>query len=104
MLKKEDFEVVEELRGVLQKISGVSSFTEVLSLSYLLQVEKEEDKIAVEKVANLLTEQATKYGIDLEVTAATAQEVEDAKKEYERHVSSKQQSFSFDFSGEEDSD
>lgn len=97
MLKKDDFGVIEELRSVLGGIVGVSGLTEVVSLSYLLQVESEEAKLAVAQVGNALTEQATKYGIDLEVTAATTAEVEEAKKEYEKHMASKEQaSFTFD--------
>lgn len=97
MLKKEDFAVVEELRGVLSKIVGVTSFTEVVSLSYVLQVKTEEDKAGVEKVANVLTEQASKYGLDLEITAATEAEVEEAKRAYQDLMDKKNNVTSFDF-------
>ncbi len=97
MLSKDDIGVIEELRGVLSKINGVSKFTEIVSLSYILEVGTQEDKLAVEKVGNLLTEQATKYNIDLEITAATSEELAEAKKMYDEHVNAKQQtSFVFD--------
>ncbi len=106
MLTTENFGAVEEIRKLLGNLAGVKSYTEILSLSYVLVVEKEEDKVGIAQVANALTEQATQYGIDLEIAAATEVELEAAKKQYEEYVNVKakpKSSFTFDFSGKDES-
>lgn len=81
-LKSEEFTAfVQELRNLLGGIKGVKNISETFSLSYVCVVGSEEEKEPVEKVGNFLTEQATRYGIDLEVCAATEEEVKKAREE-----------------------
>lgn len=79
-------EFMRELRNLLGNLRGVKNLTETFALSYVLVVEKEEDKETVMTVANMLTEQAAKsHGIDLEIVPATAEELEQAAELLKRH-------------------
>jgi lipoate-protein ligase A len=87
-------EFLEEMRNLLGNIKGAKGLNETFSLSYIVVVEDQESKENVEKIGSLLTEQAAKsYGIDLEVGAATAEELKEAAEKYKEYQASKNGSF-----------
>lgn len=70
---------IKEIRDLLGNLKGVKGLGETFSLSYVLTVETEEDKNNITKVANMLTEHAAQnHGVDLEIVAATQEEVNQA--------------------------
>jgi uncharacterized protein YigA (DUF484 family) len=87
-------EFMQEMRNLLGNIKGAKGLNETFSLSYIVMVEDQESKENVEKIANLLTEQAAKeYAIDLEIAAATAEEMKEAAEKYKEYQASKNGSF-----------
>lgn len=94
-LKEEELpEFMRELRNLLGSLKGVKGLNETFSLSYVLMVEKEEDKDVVMKVANVLTEQAAQnHGIDLEIVPATETEMKEAAELLKQHQAATNGSF-----------
>ena len=87
-------EFMQEMRTLLGSINGAKGVSETFSLSYVVMVEKEEDKQTVEKIANMLTEQAAqKYAIDLEIVPATEAEMKEAAEKLKEFQASKNGSF-----------
>lgn len=82
-LKEEELpEFIKEIRNLIGNIKGVKGrINETFSLSYVAVVDSEEDKKAVEEIANVLTQQATQYSIDLEIVPATEAEIMTAREE-----------------------
>lgn len=80
-------EVTKELFKIVSQIKGVRGVSQNLCLTYVAEVETEEQKINVEKVGEHLSQQARKYGFELEVAAATSEEIKLAQeklKEYQQ--------------------
>lgn len=78
--EKELPEFIQELRNLLGSIQGCNGrLNETLSLSYVVVVDTEEQKSAVEQIGNVLSQQAAKYAIDLEVTPAMPEEIKEAR-------------------------
>lgn len=87
-------EFLKEMRNLLGNLKVCKGLNETFSLSYVVVVEKEEDRAAVQQVANALTEQAAqKYAIDLQIEAATLEEVKQAQELYKEFQAGKQGSF-----------
>lgn len=83
MITNEVVEMAEELRDILGRVVGVEGVEEGFVLQYMCKVKEEKDKASVERVAEMLTEQANKKQISLEITVATSAEIEDARKRLE---------------------
>lgn len=94
-LSGQDLEAfLQELRNLLGQIKVTKGrISETFSLSYVCVVDKEEDKKEVEQVANILTQQASQFAIDLEIVAATEEEVKTAREELIQAQLKKQGSF-----------
>ena len=87
-------EFMRELRNLLGQIKGFKSLSETFSLSYVVVVDSEETKENVIKIANLLTQQAAQqHGIDLEITPATLQELQEAADLLKQHQAATKGSF-----------
>jgi DNA-directed RNA polymerase subunit F len=82
-LKEEELpEFIKEIRNLVGNIKGVKGrVSETFSLSYVAVVDEEEEKKAVEEIANVLTQQAAQYAIDLEIVPATESELKQAREE-----------------------
>ena len=91
MLNKEKLEqiseMMEELRNLLSSVNGTKALSETFSICYVALVENEESKAAVEAVANTLKPQAKKYGLDIEIVAATEQDLAEAQDKLAEHAS-----------------
>lgn len=94
MLKSEILEMIDELRQIIGGIKGVKSVQERFGVSFLVVVSNEEERENVNKVAEKLGQQADNYGFDLDITAATESEVDQAKKLAANHVA-KQLTFQY---------
>lgn len=87
-------EFMRELRKLLGSLKGAKGLNETFSLSYVVMVEDEEAKDVVNKVANVLTEQAAQnHGIDLEIVPATVQEMQEAADLLMQHQAATKGSF-----------
>ena len=85
-MQKEFPEIAEEIRGLLSQIKGVQKVSEELNLTYLVQIEAEEDREGVEKVGAALSDQAKGYGFALDVIPITEEEVKLAKEKMAQHI------------------
>jgi hypothetical protein len=71
---------VQEMRDLLGSINGCKGrINETISLSYVVVVDTDEQKEGVEKIAEVLTTQATNYAIDLEIVPALQSEIDEAR-------------------------
>lgn len=87
-------EFMRELRSLLGQIKVTKGISETFSLSYVVVVEKEEDKEVVEKIANVLTQQAAQnHSIDLEIVPATQDEITKATELLKEHQAGQNGSF-----------
>lgn len=91
MFKREDFSAVEELRKTLGGINGVKNVQEQLGLEYIVTVSSQEEKTNVEKVAELLKNQATKFNISLEVIPVTEFELKEIQEKLMKQLSKSSQ-------------
>jgi len=79
-------EIVKELTSIFSQIGGVKKVSENLTLTYVVVVADEDSKQNVEKVGSLLSQQAKKYGFELEVVPATEEEIQQAKDKASEYV------------------
>lgn len=80
--------MVEELRKILSSVQGAKAINETLSLEYVVEIEKEEHREAVEKVGLALSAQAEKFGFSLSVIPATTEEIQEAERKLHEHLAS----------------
>ena len=78
--------ILGELREAVSSIKGVQGLDEELNITYILKVEKEEDKANVEAVGQVLSSQAGRFGFELELLPFTDGEIELAKAKMEAHM------------------
>lgn len=79
MLNSEIVNIVKELRDLVGKINGVTKVEEKFGVSFTLTCKTEADKAAASKVAAVLTNQAEKYGFELEIVTATEEDMDKAR-------------------------
>jgi predicted amino acid-binding ACT domain protein len=78
MLNANIVEVIEELRGIVGQINGVTEIQERFCVEYIVLVKSDDDKANVEKVGQKLSEQANKFGFDVVITPATQKDLDEA--------------------------
>lgn len=78
--------MIKELRQVLSNVDGSKSVDEALHISYVVEVDSEDKKENVEKVAELLATQAEKFGFFIEVTPVTTEELEESKAKFAEYL------------------
>ena len=82
-------DLASELRTILSSVTGVKGLSENVSLQYVVVVENEDSKINVAKIGDVLVQKAENYGIDLLITPATQEEIDEARQKLADHMSNK---------------
>ena len=85
-MEKKVPEIAAELTSLLSQVKGVKKVSEELTLSYLVQIDKEENREGIEKVGMVLAKQAKAYGFALEVIPVTEEEVRMAQDKMAEHL------------------
>lgn len=80
-------EMEKELASILGTATGAENVQMSFTIQYLVTAKDEDAKINLEKIAEMLIEQAEKSNLGLEITVATKEELEEAKSRYEAMVS-----------------
>lgn len=88
-MQKDILEMSEELQQILSTIKGVEAVQEFVKISYFVQINSEDCREGVEKVAAALEQQAMQHGINLQITAVTLEEINRAKQAMSQQLSEK---------------
>lgn len=83
---RESFDAVEEIRKILGSIDGAKQVDESIIMEYVVVVGDEQAAERVEKVGAELSKQAEKHGFALDITAATEQQMQEAKLKLEEYL------------------
>lgn len=81
-------DMLGELRKIVQSVDGVSSIDETMTISYIAEVDDEAARARVEQVGVLLSAQAERFGLVIELTPATSEEIKEAQQKYAEFVAS----------------
>lgn len=74
--------MADELRDLISQVKGVKGISESFTVHYVTLVDSQESKENVRKVAQALSSQAKKFGFDLDIVAATQEEIDESKRRF----------------------
>jgi hypothetical protein len=78
-MDKQLVDITEELAKTLSSINGSIAVQEEVFFYYTVVVDKEENRDTAREVANLLTEQAEKYNLNVDIAITTKEDIEEIK-------------------------
>lgn len=83
--------MMKELRQTLSSINGTKGIQENLTIEYIVEVDTESEKEGVQKVGDVLSSQAERFGFSLEVVPVTADELAEAESLYAKYLAEQTQ-------------